>query len=521
MPTSNPNRETTVNRAAEVRAVKAGLSATGSAGGANWLRFTDADYDANAGKWQYIHDHLAGLVLDEDVVGDYLIKRAQGEHDDAYDERVSIADYTPHFSRAVISLAGMLWAVEEDTARAWGPFGDPEDPDSPAARLLANADGRGTNLETLHQTATVDLIGYHRLYGMVEGVVRDGNGRTVSEPSIRLLPPQSVLRVIRDGARIVSAKVKSRADVSESQREKPNVRDRYFIYEPDGFEVWEENKENKPSLVAEKRPYARGFQYLDESGAPTVPIVEVQLPFRTHIGYLMARKANSIFNHENTLDFLLWVACFPKLFADVSNPRDGSFDTAKWEALKKALADGNNVLPGAGNKFDAPPMAPSAEKRAAIAEKIAGFYATFFQSYGDAAREKTATEIRQDRAAGVEAFLTLLATAVDEFENRLLRLLAQAHGFPRGTWDNASVSRPKNFQPVHIDDRLDRLILNLAPSGLRVDNETQYEIVKAMLESNGFPVPPEREAALREAIASGTARDAQARSALADFNIAE
>ena len=97
----------------------------------------------------------------------------------------------------------------------------------------------------------------------------------------------------------------------------------------------------------------------DRSGRKTPPVFSARLTFPTEIGYLQARRANALFNQENSLDFLLWIACFPKFLADVINKDDGSFDEELYGAIEKAFKEGSNLIPGSGGKYVAPPMDPA------------------------------------------------------------------------------------------------------------------------------------------------------------------
>lgn len=508
----------------------------------SWLTYTSRDYDAEVDKWNYVADHLEGTVIDDKKIEKYLHRRQQGESDDAYTERKNIADYTPHFARAALTLAGMLWAVDYDARRRWTKeddgegLGDPREEGTKMHRLWQNSDGQGTNWPTLWKGATIDAIAYQRFFVLVEGVQRDDAGRVTAEPSVRIVPPQSVLRVVRDDAgRPSSVKVKTTVDVERSQRRPFKTEERYLIFDEEGVETWRQVKEGKlfyegekpaEEMVGQKRFYGGpnnpGFRYLDvDLRTPILPIFEVSIPIRANLGYIMARKANSIFNQQNTLDFLLWISCFPKLFADVKGP-DGKFDSKQWDTLIDNIAKGFNVLPGAGNRFDAPPTGPAEIKHKILAHKVIEFFATFFQAYGDAASERTATEIRQDFRAGVEAFLTLLGTTMDEAENAALWRLEQIE-FPGKdeVWGGAFVERSTDFQPVSIEQRIESLVRHFMPNGkVPLDVETSLEIAVKVIEASGVPVTPDRKALLKERMQTAIDREGQADSLLGAFGVA-
>lgn len=520
-----------------------------------WLKHQHPHYAANSRKWTYAMAHLDGSVMDAVDAGTYdgarltsnlhggtplpgLVRRRQGETEGGFLERRQIADYTPHYARACTTLAGMLYAVSDQTSRQWQPVGEdgepegdglgsPSDRSTPAGRLWHDADGRGTNWLTLWKQASIDIIAVQEMWCLVEGVRRDEQGREVGGPTLRLIPPTCVLDWIEEGGRLVEVKVKEQVDRRTSVRQKSDAHDRYFIYRLDGVTIAEEVERGGNKVVVEEtRPYGSpdgaGFRYWadPERRVPALPIFRVQLPFRTQVGYLMARKANAIFNQESALDFLLWIACFPKLFADVQD-ENGNLLSDLWKEFEKKVAEGSNLLPGAGHKYDAPPTGPAEIKHKILQAKVEAFFTSFFQAYGDAARERTATEIRQDFRAGVEAFLTLLTGTLDELENGALWRLSQVE-FPDqpDLWGNAHVTRSTNFQPVDIEARIESLVQMTMPGGrVPVDTETAVEIAVKFLESKGLAIGDERKELLRAATQSAMDRVAQGRSILQDFNL--
>ena len=95
---------------------------------------------------------------------------------------------------------------------------------------------------------------------------------------------------------------------------------------------------------------------------------------------------------------------------------------------------------------------------------------------------------------GIEAFLTLLAESVDEFENKALWRYMQAE-LPDEPqyWGDAFVRRPADFSPVDVDaiaEKLaDRYITGL--STVPVDAETLANVLKEIYKSDGIAPPDE------------------------------
>lgn len=476
----------------------------------NWLDYTDLDYEARAARADYVADHLDGSLVETDKISKYLVRRQQAESDDIYAERKNILDHTPHYARAVLSLCGMLWAADPaKERRRWGGLGDPGEEGTIAHRLMMDADGEGTNYDVAWAVATVELLAHKRLYALVDGPRRGADGAPAGGATFRFLTPQAVPRLIYDEAgRLVSAKVKTSREVTHSQEEKAKREERWIVYDLDGFQEWRKDKQQQPEPVTEKTPYGGtanpAFRYVDRHGQPALPIFFVELPTRGHTGYMMARKDNAILNQENALDYLLFVACFPKFFADTINPITGVHDSDVYTAITKAFREGSNLIPGnaAGHRYDAPPTGPAEIKRQVLQDKIEAFFATFFQQYGDAARERTATEIRQDFRAGIEAFLHLFAKAADELENGVLFRLEQAEAagplWPAGAVvGEALVERSRDFRPVDLGEVIEGLVKQSFGDRLPLDKATALRVAVRYLEERGVVLNEDEQEALR------------------------
>lgn len=500
----------------------------------SWLTFESPDFAANKTKWQYIADHLDGSIIDDAKVRQYLHRRRQGETDEAYWERINaILDYTPLLTRGCLTLAGMLWAVEYDARRSWSNvesadgLGDPKEAGTIMSVLHHNADGRGTNWPIVWHEATISAIAYQRFFVLVDGRRRDQNNRVVSHARVRLFPPQAVPRAIYDDSgRLISCKVRHRSDVTQSQKEKPKIVNRYTIFYEDGFERWTEDDDGNPVQDGRRIPYGGtsnpGFRYRDrDRQTPILPIFEVRMPVPGNLGYIMARKENAIFNQNSAVDFQMYTSGFAKLFADVVD-KDGKFNKELFDAIVKQFKIGSSMIPGAANRYAAAPTDSLTAKRKILEEKVREFYTTFFQAYGDAASERTATEIRQDFRAGVEAYLTLLSAGIDEAENGALWRLEQIY-FPDrpDAWGGASVKRSTNFQPVDIEARISGLVTRYFPGGyIPADIETLVEVAAKALEVDGFPDTQDRRTRLKELFEEEAANEARRRSIEQAFGIA-
>jgi len=428
----------------------AGVSpVVGPAKATSFLDRKHAVYLRLSERWAMVRDFYEGEVAGEDCAKQYIQKRFQGETDEAYTERVRLADYTPHLGTLIDSLAGMLFAVEARASRTWskdkdskGALGDPSDPQSPAAALWRNATGKGEGWATLWRQFALDVIAYQRMWVLID--TTDG-GR----PVVKLISPLMVPNWTdtADGVTEVLLK-ETRVPKSLEDEALPEC---YVVFRPEGWIRYEKDDDGAPREIGRDT-----YDYQDEHGNLILPIFPIELPLRRYIGWLLAKKANIIFNQESVRDFALRSANFARLILGIETQE-------QFDKLGEALKRGQMVLPEAekargGHRYIAPPSEPVAIATEVLTKKIEDFFVAGFKLYGDAAREKTATEIKQDVAAGVGAFLQLLKVVVDDAENGAFWRLEQLErpGDP-GLWGQARVERSDDFANVDLASVLDEM----------------------------------------------------------------
>jgi hypothetical protein len=108
--------------------------------------------------------------------------------------------------------------------------------------------------------------------------------------------------------------------------------------------------------------------------------------------------------------------------------------------------------------FIAPSAEPARIATDVLKRKIEEFYVSAFRAYEDSAREKTATEVRQDVSSGVGAFLQLLKAAIDDAENEAFWRIEQIN-YPerRELWFTSRVERSDTFLPIDVDSAIETL----------------------------------------------------------------
>jgi hypothetical protein len=374
----------------------------------------------------HLHHQVGHLREMSCIDRDYLIQKEQGELNAAYKERRKISSYTPHFPFAVSSLVGMFFDAQGELTPTWEPEDATEGLESSFDRdvtgaLEENFDGKGNSFEAWLWDTAIQLTAMGTVWPRVEGVVRDTspggepNGSVIEEAAVVTEPPIRVENWLEQDNRLKEAKLRTIVDDRDSLRDlQSEAREiRHIYYTPEGFRQYRLSVDDSPrdQSVREEEMMRQEMDLYRtvsrrESGR-ILPIFRVDLPLRGNPGYNSARDANTIFNLESALDFEIWHSSFAKFLADVDS-EDG-INEDLWDELQDAFRKGANLLPGAGHQYAAPPSDNASIKMDRIEKKVEAFYKTFFQRFGNRAKEQTATEIKQEARSGVQAFLTLLA----------------------------------------------------------------------------------------------------------------
>src|SRR6266550_1741896 len=423
----------------------------------SWLDYRCDDYNASLDKWTFARDHYTGECASPWRIPSYLVRKKIGETVEAYEERVLLADYTTYFGSVVDTLAGMMASVEPDDNRNFGLMGDKDDRGTIAGRLWAEVDGAGNSWSTLWQLAATDLVGLHDAWVLVDGGT---DGRTDSH--VRLVPVESVPNWRYEGGELAEVVLKERVDTRASIQDDPDQKyeDQWVVYTTTGWTRWHKLRDVAKKTETPEQIGAGSYSYVSRAGRPALPIFPIRLPLRRHVGYLMARKANAIFNKESERDHLLRFGAFPILNVFAND--------VTFKKIVDLLRGGSRVLQvlpgGQPHSYAAPDTAPATALTQTIEQKEKAYYSTAFREFGMSAQAPkgnrdrvTATEIRHDAATGVAAFLSLLKSAIDNAENQALFLLEQT-AFPgqKAKWGKAMVARSSDFAPFDVNETIER-----------------------------------------------------------------
>lgn len=407
----------------------------------HFSEYEHPEYSDKVEKWRYAWDHYTGTYGDLKLMGgritDFLEQKYQRENNKAFEERQRVSDVVLHFATVIDGINGVMGSKDDKTNREWGQLGDPEEKGTTAYHLTHNADLIGTNWTPLIKQAGIKLTAMHTVWGLVEGVT------DTEEAHIQVINPQHVVNWYPSYGDLEQVLVKEKRDTRESifspQEEQPDV---YTLFTLDGWRRFMVNDEG-----AEVEMGSGEYQYYksERRRKRILPIFRTSIPMPRDVGYLLAKKENHLYNAKSVRDFAVRNMSFAILKLGVDN------DEELTELLQK-LEKGYNIIGQYPDRPDHEFLTPSSDylrEYAEILDKDTNdFYVNAFKKYAEAASQVTATEVRLESQSGIEAFLSLLVTSVDEFENQCLHRLEQVY-FPDNpsVWGEANVERTSDFQP--------------------------------------------------------------------------
>lgn len=477
------------------------------------------NYSALSQRWTYAWDVYSGEYAYPNKITNYLIRRKQGEHPNAYQERKnqSLADPALDMAAVVDSLTGMLFGNPEKVSRTWREtndegqatrdfsLGDPQDEEARAYRLRRNIDGQGMSLPVLNKHVATRLTVKHTVWGLADGAIY-GDGDTVVRPPIgTFIEPEAVVNWREDNrGRLVEVLKIKQEDPRESVFDDTEEGGTNYIhYTLDGWQ--EVNSDGEPQGPRNDYSYYSGTEVAEEDRV--LPIFRQELTLPRDVGYLMARKCAALFNMESELDAYGRLTNLPRLGL-VSNQTGKQF-----EELVDDVAAGESILqlPVEGNthQYLVPPAEHMESRAKRLTNKRKDFYAQSFREYGQAGREATATEMRQTWAAGVAAFLTHLARAVESFERKLFRRLEQAEFADQpAAWGQHSITRNPDVSPKDSLEVLQSAVQRMFGTGnIPAPTQAKAQVLADWLDELGQDVDLED---VVEAVEEAEDRSAQA-----------
>lgn len=425
-------------------------------GGRNaWVKHKDERHRHYAEQWEYVEDHYTGEATNPGKVRRYIPQKELTEPKEDYEERVGAVTCPGLLPFLVDSFSGMLQAGDRNTSIVYaeegadGGLGDVETPGTEAYKLANNADGDGLNFETFWTRFDNRLIRYFEVWVLVNGAIKDADGHTIQDPHFQLIDPIAVTNTFYRDGRLTDVVVEHFVDGRTSIMDGPGKIRRWTHYHLYGADVYEERKlKNGKTEIVRKLDLAIEYAYFETTDRRKriLPIFPSRLTLDRFVTYQAARTQNEILNLESEKRASLRNGLLAR-FALVGSQ-------AFADSLRKEYAKGFKTLRhdpknSTQHYFVAPPDAFTRIAEEEIERKSEAFMVNNFRDYANAAREKTATEIKSDNKAGKEAFLLLLAASKTEAQNRAFFLLEQSH-FPDkpSLWGRARVNREPDFSLV-------------------------------------------------------------------------
>ena len=417
------------------------------------------DYNKAQERWQTAHDvyMCAEGVLPH--AKDYVPRRMAGESEKAYDERVALL-HVPGLTGALVDSIVGLWARKSPEEEDWGQLGPEDDNGDPvdgsvAKMLSENADRERTTWDNHRRGSATWICVYNKVFSLVDTNRMDDGGELTREqaaqmgirPFVRLVHPLNVTDWIEKDGMWTEAVIMEGADPRMSLDDGKGVfEERYLRLKLDGWERYRVVKIGESEKIESMGTGT--YQYLDAStGQPRLPLVQKVLPMPRHAAYNLALIERAIINHDSHLDALERSGALGQYLAVQGDEED----------VRKNVKEGDKVLPYPPNSNAPEFIGHGMEPAPYIESRIEALTARFWQSamyeFSDRTAQKTATEIEQEWASGIGAFLTLLAGALEEGENEEKALLAQAVG----ETDGGHTKFAKNYKVEDVIAEIQRL----------------------------------------------------------------
>lgn len=433
-------------------------------------------------KWKYAQKVYDCTAYDDKNINEFVPQKVRREPNEAYEERKKLLDPRMDFPTGIDSLVGIFTDNDEDMDLSFGELGDPdEDPDSTAGRLVKDADGEGSNWSSKPQTAAVGLTLKNTVWGLVDGRPKDNDGNSTGEARVHVIKPESVVNWFPSSGPLEWVLVNEKRDTRQSFKDDPELQDVFIEYRLDG---WRRFKVDDEGGEVELSSGTYQFFATTDKNQPILPIFPTEINIPRMAGYNWARKSNSMQNFSSRLDMAHMTITFAILQIALS--------ADDWDDFVKKFKKGNNVLrvdPDSSQSHQfvgqSSDYFSGSEKR--LQNKLKNFVKSMFRDYGDAAK-KTATQIHLESKSGIEAYLSLLVDAVDEFENNVLWRLEQIY-FPEQSakWGEANVSREGDFSVQDIQKVVDNLVQRYIPGGkVPVPVETMVNIIRRILDMDNI-----------------------------------
>lgn len=405
--------------------------------------------------------------------GTYLIRRSQGESANAFRERARITRFPGAMAALIDAYVGGIAAVEgadKWTLEEGEPLGSHKDPSSMMHKMWRDIDGTGRNWMGALNTAKTRLV-TDDLFCSFTYMPESG-----SYPLTEWIDPDRIVDWhIEDGRPVWIL-------LHESEWERPDrhaegeLVDYFTEFDLDGYTRYRVDVDGSGdrSLVTVKSGVWAHKFYTDETRTrERLPFTWVRLSelLGRYVGYQMAQDHNALYNILSDARWNFRVINHPRL---VINAEDKQF-----EKLVSGIAAGANAIQAESAQYIAPPSENGEAAYRTFASEMQQFFVQNHQRMNTPNIERSATEVLYNQAEGRTAFLSLMASAIDEIDNDW-RFLSSQIVAPKkpDLWMGSTVERSRDFKPVDIDFLAQQQTNNFVAASSVVDATTAAMIAR-------------------------------------------
>lgn len=378
-------------------------------------------YKAMKSKWETVDDLYSGDIINN--MQSYLQQKMQGETRQAFAERSKYAVYVGYFQNIIDSLVGEF--SKDTVERDWGLLGDPTVPGSTAFSLYNNIDGTGTNYDVTINNLAINLMLYHEVWPIVEGIDQTGHA------SVKIVSPLSVPNWDANETWVIEEYQEGNA--WDGVQMKHGI----ISHSADGWQRYREG-DGGSTYAVDGGEYEQPL--FDDRGQRIKPIFRLSLPMPRYMMYQLAHVAIGILERQSVRDFGLMNTAFNRLLIDG--------DDELYERVIEQIASGSIAMQGAGHKTLAPSFEGADKLDEVTKDLINSLYRIGFRSLDTTANvvQKTASQSIIERQESTGSFLSLVAASLEEGETKILRMLEQIY-FP-GQAPQANVTYSSTYGKI-------------------------------------------------------------------------
>lgn len=382
---------------------------------------TNAQYDQSQANWSLTKTFLEGSKSVESS-----LVRGHFENVSRHRRRKKLADWRPLTRHIMMRLVGQIYTRTEDIERQMGPISDD---------WLSAAGTKDEDWAIVVMQMALTLATYN---AAVVTVNPTGSGAEVSVAS-----PLAMTRWT-DTSSIIKGQMAVDAAIDQDQE----MIDTYTLYEPDSWAVYVEDGDSEQLI--DSNNYGRTFSL---GGRPHAPVLRLEMPWQQSLGLEVAMAHRAIYRMQSAVDAGLYEA----LASTTIQAAVGS-DQELIDAFANSLKDGDSFVPYDTERGEHKPLAlptgPLETGRQTIDDKRDSLYEVLGQTMADNA-QMSATQAALNAKSGIQSTLSTLALTMQDAEERVLRMVAQALDVTQAEPTDIAISYPTDYSQITMDTLTD------------------------------------------------------------------